>query len=198
MLNNKVYEITPSLLNSWLYLYNCYEGQEILAKESFLNALNRVKTPTNEAQQAGIDFENKCYAGVVAPETEEIIKIITGGTYQMSVKKIIKVNDLNIMLYGRFDCVKGDTIYDIKKSMSSYYTANKYFHTAQQSIYLELLPKAKKLIYLFNDKNGSTYQEQYNREDVRSAESLIRAFIEDLKLQNLYNLFLEKWEIKDL
>ena len=198
MLNNKIYEITPSLLNSWLYMYNCYEGQEILAKESFLNALNRVKTPTTEAQQAGIDFEDKCYTGIVDAENEEIIKTIAGGTYQLSIKKIIKINDLNVLLYGRMDCVKGDTIYDIKKSISNYYSANKYFHTAQQSIYLELLPKAKKMIYLFNDKYGNTHQEQYNREDVVPASSLICNFIDDLKLQNLYNLFLEKWEIKNL
>lgn len=91
-LNNKVYEVTPSLINSWLYLYHCYEGQEIKAKEDFLNALNRVKTPTNEA--LGIDFENKCYAGIVDNENEEIIKIIKDGTYQMSAKKLIKVGNL--------------------------------------------------------------------------------------------------------
>jgi len=196
-LNNKVYEITPSLLNSWLYLYHCYEGQEIKAKEDFLNALNRIKTPTTDAQQAGIDFENKCYAGIVDSENEAIIKIIKDGTYQMSAKKLIKVGNLNIMLYGRFDCVKGDTIYDIKKSLGSYYTSGKYYYTAQQSIYLELLPNARRMIYLFNDKNGNTHEEQYNRQDVIPAQNLVKSFIDDLKLQNLYDLFLEKWEVKD-
>lgn len=197
MSNLKTYEITPSLLNSWLYMYHCYEGQEENAKSEFLNALNRVHTPTTEAQQAGIDFENKCYAGEITSDTQAIIEIINGGTYQMSAKKLIEVDNLNILLYGRLDVIKGDTIYDIKKSMSSKYVAKKYYHTAQQSVYLELFAQARKMIYLFNDLNGETHEEQYNREDIVPASSLISAFLHDLKLRNLYQIFLEKWEVKD-
>lgn len=70
--------ITPSLLNSWGYIYYCGEYvfesendnicledkitlKQEQAYQDFLKVLNREKTETTPAMQRGIDFENDCY-----------------------------------------------------------------------------------------------------------------------------------------
>ena len=55
------YLITQSLLSSWLYIFNCYEGCEDDAIEAFLRQLRREPEDLNEEQQKNIqngrDFE---------------------------------------------------------------------------------------------------------------------------------------------
>ena len=61
------YTITPTLLNSWQYLWTDFEkyatsektaeDYEKAAYEDFLTTLRREPVPTTEAMQKGIDFE---------------------------------------------------------------------------------------------------------------------------------------------
>ena len=56
------YLITQSLLSSWSYVHNCWEGCEEDAMASFLATLRREPAEVTEAMQDGIEFENAVYA----------------------------------------------------------------------------------------------------------------------------------------
>lgn len=56
------YEITQSLVSSWQYMFDCFEGYEEDAEAEFLSALRREKPVLDEKRQQaidnGIEFEN--------------------------------------------------------------------------------------------------------------------------------------------
>ena len=55
------YKITKSLIESWYYVQDCWEGQEESAMDSFLHALRCEEEELTEEQQQniknGFDFE---------------------------------------------------------------------------------------------------------------------------------------------
>jgi len=135
--------ITKTLLDSWNYLFECYEGSEESAMEEFLHTLNRDETPTNEAQQHGIDFETLVYAidheiptafhhetdrrtGAFQQEVydvpdhpyyqgaKRVAEYIKGGQWQVHVDANITVDGREFWLHGFCDVVKAGMIYDIK------------------------------------------------------------------------------------
>lgn len=55
------YLMTQSLLNSYLYQFNCIDDYTEEAHQRFLNTLNKIYSPPNEAIQRGIDFERLVY-----------------------------------------------------------------------------------------------------------------------------------------
>ena len=163
--------ITPSLLNSWANIWNCVdyvresekdeislEDKQSLAREQafceFLDTLNRLPSEPNIYMQRGIDFEEECYKGntVISP-------IIENGAYQISGKKVIKVDGINVLLYGRLDVLKGGIIYDIKRVTK--YAPQKYLKSYQHPVYLELFPDAQKFVYLVYDDTEKLHTETY-------------------------------------
>lgn len=114
--------LTHSLLSSWLYALkgNPYEDAttERDPMSEFMATLRRDPTPTTEAMQKGIDFENlvtdivvgrgdrsnKWYdaANIVAAD-------VRGGLLQYRAKKPIEVQGVPLLLYGRLDC-RGRTV----------------------------------------------------------------------------------------
>lgn len=136
-------KITKTLIESWAYTFNCFEGYEEDAYNDFLKTLHREPIETTEAIQAGWDFENLCYRmangekvveevllpGVnpVSGEAYEsktypknyagakkICDIITGGQFQVPVSTNLQVAGQDFWLYGICDVVKAGVIYDIK------------------------------------------------------------------------------------
>lgn len=197
--------VTPSLLNSWLYIYQCAENvresekdeiciedkQSIAmmnARTSFIATLNRIKTPTTEAQQRGIDYEDECYKG-----NTDCSPIIEGGQFQIVGKKTKTIGGIDFLLYGRLDVLKGGIIYDIKRV--SQYSPQKYLHSAQHPFYLELFKSAYKFTYLVYD-GIKLHQESYFRDEVKPIESIIQEFIDWLKEENLYDTYELKWATK--
>ena len=76
--------ITQSLLYSWNYqftdFYDVYSDENVEAaiegsRESFLSALRREKTPTTEAQQRGLDFEELVVLITEGKSFEELMEI---------------------------------------------------------------------------------------------------------------------------
>lgn len=76
MTKNETYLVTPSLLNSWLYIYQTQEEEYTKeAYESFLKTLKREPVEPNEFMLRGIEFEDECVAGNV----EKVSPIIENG-----------------------------------------------------------------------------------------------------------------------
>lgn len=197
------YLMTHSLLSSWLYAMkeNPYEDatSEKDSYAEFLSALRREPSVPNEAMQKGIDFENlvtDITHGCGDPShrwygaAAKVAGIVSGGLLQYKARKEIVVNGFTLVLYGRLDVLKAGIIYDIK--FSSGYDAGKHIGSTQHPTYFELIPEAKKFVYLVS--NGSdVWPETYYREDAPSIYPVISDFLDWLEMQGLMELYKEKW-----
>jgi hypothetical protein len=182
-----MYLVTTTLLNSWQYLWKVSEEYQESSWNDFLDMLNKVKKPPNEAMQRGIQFEADCVAGLV-PGISEIIR---GGVFQYSASKETKAGGESVLLYGKIDVLKAGIIYDIKST--SKYELQKYHDSVQHHMYLTMVPNAVKFVYLIN--NGyETYKETYRRDEVKPVEPLIEQFYAWLKERNLWQVYTEKWQ----
>lgn len=195
--------MTHSLLSSWMYAMkeNPYEDMttEKDSYAEFLTVLNREPTPTTEAMQKGIDFEN-LVADIASgggdrthywyEAASKVASIVKGGLLQYRVSREIKVRGTKLVFYGRLDALKAGTIYDIKYSGS--YESGKFIDSTQHPTYLELVPEAKQFSYLVS--NGSyVWTETYRRDETPSIIPTIEDFLDWLDLQGLTNLYKEKW-----
>ena len=205
------YLITPTLIQSWQYWYNYDGGNEEEVKSSFLKTLKREKTPTNEAMQAGIDFEKQviqcsydkpwtCNEVMACSDDTcilDVAQIVENGMFQVSLKKEIKVSDTNFLLYGKADVIKEDTIFDIKYTTNATnYNIGKYSNSIQHLLYM-FCAELNKFQYIISD-GDSYWLEDYNLSNtqIHSAVSeKVSNFYSFLQSnQELLNIFQEKWK----
>lgn len=196
--------ITHSLLSSWLYAIseNPYEDAttERDPMAEFLTVLRREPTPTSEAMQKGIDFEDLVTAILngAGDQTNEwyyqanrIAGIIRGGILQYTAKTNVRIGDRDVLLYGRLDALKGGVIYDIK--YTGHYEAGKYFDSTQHPMYLRLVPEAREFSYLIS--NGKDFwQETYRRDETADIDRIVADFYEWLNVQGLDELYRQHWK----
>lgn len=200
------YLMTHSMLSSWLYAIkgNPYEDttSERDAMAEFMLTLRREPTPTTEAMQKGIDFEDLVTAIVAGrgdPDhrwygaASKVAAIVSGGTLQYRARKEVSVGGLTLVLYGRLDALHAGGIYDIK--FSTGYERGKYFGSTQHPTYLELVPEAEQFTYIVS--NGSeVWTERYRREETPSIFPIISDFLDWLRAMDLMNTYKEKWLAK--
>lgn len=204
------YLITPTLIQSWQYWYNYDGDKEEEVKSSFLATLKREKTPTNEAMQAGINFEKQviqcsydkpwtCNEVMACSGNNcilDIAQIIENGMFQVALKKEIKVADTNFLLYGKADVIKQDTIFDIKYTTNAdNYNIGKYSNSVQHLLYM-FCAELNKFQYIISD--GDTYWlEDYNVSNIQIHTALLDkiynfySFIQNN--QELLTIFQDKW-----
>ena len=220
------YLLTHSLMYSWLYAMKGDPREDSTSKRDayaeFLQVLRKEPTPTTNAMQFGLDFENLVTAilhgGKVAAYHKEnsntkeltlelyplhehpwyegandIASIIVGGQLQFKASKEIVVDGMTLLLYGRLDALKAGAIYDIK--FSSKYERGKYIDSTQHPTYLELIPEAQDFTYLVS--NGTmVWTETYAREDAPSIYPTISAFLSWLTDTGNMATYKEKWLTK--
>lgn len=201
------YLMTHSLLASWLYAMKEDPYADATTErdpyKEFLDVLNRVPTPTTEAMQNGIDFEelvtsiangaewqtdkeNKWYDAAA-----KVAGIVRGGQFQVKAKKTFTVGGIEFLLYGRLDVLKAGTIYDIKFTKN--YDRGKYFSSTQHPLYLKLIPEAREFTYLIS--NGTdVWTETYTPTETRSIFQVISDFTDWLVDHDLWKIYAEKWE----
>ena len=190
------YYITPTLLNSWQY--NIKNG----TLEDLIKVLNKEQFEPTESILKGFEYEK-----YMQENYEETL----GGAYQVKVSK--EYGDY--LLYGIIDCLKSGIIYDYKYTKN--YEVGKFFNNHQTLMYLEMIPEAKKMIYLITNKFnkveypdiefksiekvgyevGEIFKEEYTKDLFpETIESVLHKFIEWLKAYNLYDIYTEKWKCK--
>ena len=101
------YLITPSLINNIKYLVSL----ENIDYDKIKSVLKREPQETSEAMQSGIIYEEETLKGKTNAS-----EIVCGGAYQVARSKIIEVDEINYMIYGRIDFLKAGVIYDINLS----------------------------------------------------------------------------------
>ena len=190
------YYITPTLLNSWQY--NIKNG----TLEEFIKVLNKEEFEPSESILKGFEYEKYM---------QENFEETLGGAYQVKVSK--EYGDY--LLYGIIDCLKGGIIYDYKYTKN--YEVGKFFNNHQTLMYLEMVPEAKKMIYLITNKFekkeypdlnvkdvskveyevGDIFREEYTKDMFpETMDSILHKFEEWLKQYNLFDLYTEKWKCK--
>lgn len=197
--------VTPSLLNSWLYIWLsranvkesandaiCLEDKQDLAMQKaydeFLGTLRREQTPPNENMLRGIKYEDDCYKGLT-----DASPIIKGGAFQIVGKKNVIVDNVTFLMYGRLDVLKNGIIYDIKRVTR--YATQKYLHSAQHGFYMDLFPNASQFTYLAFDGN-KLHQETYYRGQYKPTEAILSDFIQWLRENNLWDIYASLWASK--
>lgn len=192
------YYITPTLLNSWQY--NIKNG----TLEDFIKVLNKEEFDPTESIKKGFEYEKYM---------QENFEETLNGAYQVKVSK----EHGDYLLYGIVDCLKGGIIYDYK--YTKHYEVGKFFNNHQTLMYLEMIPEAKKMVYLITDKFvkemplsaplnfeycgeyeykvGDIYREEYTKDMFpETIDSILHKFEEWLKQYNLFDLYAEKWKCK--
>ena len=198
--------MTHSLLSSWLYTMKENPFEDMTTERDpmaeFMQTLRREPTPTTEAMQNGIDFEDlvtDIIHGRADPKApwytavERVARRCAGGVLQYKARKPIEVGGVQLLLYGRLDCLKAGEIIDVKFSKS--YDVGKYFSSTQHPTYFELIPEARRFTYLVS--NGSAvWPETYRRDEAPSIFPVISDFLDWLRATDLIGLYLEKWATK--
>ena len=193
------YLMTHSLLASWLYTMkeNPYEDMttERDPMGEFMQTLRREPTPTTEAMQNGIKFEDMVtdiINGRADPNdpwyaaAEKVARRCAGGVLQYKAKKIVEVGGMSLLLYGRLDCLKAGEIIDIKFTKS--YDTGKFFSSTQHPTYFELIPEARQFTYIAS--NGrDVWPETYFREDAPSIFPVISDFFDWLRAVDLMQVY---------
>ena len=147
--------ITKTLLDSYAYMFDCYEGGEEEAYESFLKTLKREPIEETEAIVNGKIFEklvqdicegkdpselstdwaiNAANGGSIAygkcPKwyagAKKIADIVQGGQWQVHVDTDVTVDGRTFWLHGFCDVVKAGVIYDIKFKNKSFNALDLY------------------------------------------------------------------------
>ena len=154
------YYITPTLLNSWQY--NIKNG----TLEDFIKVLNKEEFEPTESIKKGFEYEKYM---------QENFEETLGGAYQVKVSK--EYGDY--LLYGIIDCLKGGIIYDYKYTKN--YEVGKFFNNHQTLMYLEMVPEAKKMVYLITNKfeQKAHISVPIDNENVATVETTVEIFREE-------------------
>lgn len=195
--------LTHSLLSSWLYAMKDNPFEDMTSERDpvaeFMQVLRREPTPTSEAMQNGIDFEDLVTDIVLGKDctthkwygaAARVADIVSGGRLQYKASKLIEVAGMELVLYGRLDALKAGEIYDIKFSKG--YERGKYISSTQHPVYLKLVPEATAFTYIVS--NGSeVWTERYRRDETADIRPIISDFLDWLSVQGLLDLYKEKW-----
>lgn len=205
------YEITQSLVSSWQYMFDCFEGCEEDAEAEFLSALRREKPVLDEKRQQAIDngiaFENAVYAvatgnhATIPPKimngVQAVASWITGAQIQVRIKREIQVSGMTFVIHGVLDALKAGTIFDVKFRNTSFQTgdvAGHYLNSPQHPFYFYLVPEAREFIYLVSD-GDDLYTERYVPADCETAESIISRFVDYLILTGRLEEYKAHWKV---
>lgn len=199
--------ITKTLLDSWAYTFDCYEGGEEDAMNDFLKTLNREPIEENEAIANGKAFEklveDMAEGREVSPGkwnegARKCAEIVKGGQWQVHVDADLTVGGREFWLHGFCDVVKAGVIYDIKfkqKSFGGLDLYGSYRNHSQHSAYLRCLPEAYEFVYLVSD-GDELYTEAYTRQTCRPIEDIIQEFMNWLESKpELLKIYEEKWVV---
>ena len=203
---NPCYKITASLLNAWQYVLDsvemvkeaeydkiCLEDKKELKYEQelkkFIDTLKRVPFAPTEAMVRGQEYEASVYRG----EDSTFSPIVENGAFQVSIRKNVVIDGVQIQLHGILDVLKANHIYDIKRT--GWYKYPKFKTSHQHSMYFELVPEAMDFTYLICDNDDMHYTEYIERCNSEDIKKVISEFLEWLKMNNLYEIYTQNWAI---
>lgn len=157
--------MTPTLWQSIDWLQKCPDSWKKRAYTSLMDTLTRKWNPT-KAIERGIAYEKAiCYgenpvekvADDLKEKFTEAYNLIhrEGGSFQKVAKKIVDVDDVEFILYGKLDVHFPDLIIDIKTT-GNYRGKSSYLNSWQHRVYCMCtrIPDFKFIVYEFDNNSG--------------------------------------------
>lgn len=191
--------ITQTLLSAWLYSFKTDDGYA-----DFLKTLNREKKQPTKKMLDGVRFEscvNNVLDGETIDESHEWYNVVTeladylkGSQKQVTLFADCEVDGQMFLLHGVLDFLKAGVIYDTK--FSTTYRLNKYLDSPQHSLYLRLVPEARRFEYLVCD-GKYVYRERYPRDIVPPIENYIKNFMKFLTQHGLLETYEKLWRVSE-
>lgn len=181
-----IYRLYPTLLNSFsMYLNQVRDsnGKIMVDEIELIERINRVKKPTTNAQQKGIDFEKAVLIGQGEEYFEESVIEKTRNLIPSRYKTQFYVESRykNCLIYGYVDLVGDDAAFDLKTTHS--YSPNRFLNN-HQNLYMLGLQKygIEQLSYVITDFQ-EVYVENYqlNSYDFNPLYREIEAFVDFLE-----------------
>ena len=195
------YLLTQSLLTAWEYQYSAFDPEA--AHQDFLRVLYRKTGKTGPAAQKGIDFEDLVTAYIRGKEPPREHKwyqavcqageIVRGSQPQVKSYREKRIDEVDFLLYGRFDYLRAGTIFDTKFSHG--YCVGKYLNSPQHPMYFACEPSAYRFVYIVSD-GRSIFKEEYSLEETPSIESIVPQFLRYLDDTGLRNIYYQHWRCK--
>ena len=199
------YLFTPTLYNSWRYYLTALPDKEPQKRAEFISTLKREPFQPTEAILKGFAFEDDVKAqsegklqskSLVVQQLGEIVK---GGLWQQALSAKVNIAGRDVLLYGKADVIKGDTIFDLKRSSS--YEEGKYRESLQHLIYMFCanLPNFRYLVGYGTGKEAKDWaaEDYYLLPDTENKiqEKAAEMFFW-LKTSGLMPLYEENWKCK--
>lgn len=207
--DKNVYEITQSLISSWLYMLSAPETVAEDAENDLVRKILRLEETPSIEQKNGLQFEAEVYKEANGetrtphvmwePGIKKVAEVLKGAFFQVKLRNRLTVFGRDFELVGIPDAIKAGTIYDVKflnKSFNSAYLPGKYLDSCQHSAYFELVPEADTFIYLVSD-GQDLYTETYRRDDTPDFSEFIEDFVDYLMLAGLWENYAENWKVKE-
>ena len=171
--------------------------------DEFIAALKREKKPVTPAMLDGIQYENVLNSVLdgaeITPDHEWYVPItemaseLWGAQQQVTLFRDINIDGVDFLIHGVLDYLRAGHIWDCK--FSKRYDLNKYLGSPQTSFYMYLVPEAFDMTYIISD-GKYVYREKYPRDIVEPIEPYIRNFMNYLEKQNLVEIYVENWRVK--
>lgn len=203
VVNSPVYMVTHSLLSSWLYAMrdNPFEDAttERDAFAEFMQVLRREPTEPTDAMLDGIEFEDLVTDIIRGggdtehrwfPAAERVAKKLGHSVLQYKAKKVVDIDGIKVLLYGRLDALGAGAISDIK--FSSKYERGKYIDSTQHPMYMEIVPEAEVFRYIISS-GTDVWTEEYRREETPDIIPIVRDFFSWLHATSRWGVFTEHW-----
>ena len=192
------FRLTQSLLSAYLWTFKKEDGYD-----EFIAALKREKKPVTPAMLDGIQYENVLNSVLdgaeITPDHEWYVPItemaseLWGAQQQVTLFRDINIDGVDFLIHGVLDYLRAGHIWDCK--FSKRYDLNKYLGSPQTSFYMYLVPEAFDMTYIISD-GKYVYREKYPRDIVEPIEPYIRNFMNYLEKQNLVEIYVENWRVK--
>lgn len=201
MTSKPVLSLTPSLVNSFLWMWEApahateardgsglpldhwAEERAKEAEQSFLKALRREREPDNAFTLRGMEFEDEVQRvadgggkpGGKIPGADEEGALLAGAEFQVPLRGTFLVDGERVEIRGRADAMLAGRIYDMKRV--SRYSLPKYSWSCQHGLYLAMCPEALDFEYLACDDAMNVHHEWYGRSSAEDALRKVGQFL---------------------
>jgi hypothetical protein len=165
--------ITPTLLDSYEFFKSCSQDWKNRAYIGLYNTLNRI-FEDNEPAKIGREFETKVYANAHNPIVgsllfQKVCNLVNGCSFQYKAKKIIEVDGIEYLLFGKLDAYKTGKIFDIKTTEN--YKGKDSYLSKWQHIFYTYIMRVNFFMYIVVEWYGGDDPEmKYKIEDVHCIE----------------------------
>lgn len=165
--------MTPTLVDNVAWFMQCPSSWKERAYKSLYNTLARIWDGGSKATERGQRFEKTVCDVIVkkahkkhdfkcSPEFRAFVEECDGGEFQKKLKRILEVDGVEYLIYGKADVAFPDLIKDIKTTQE-YKGKESYLKKSQHLMYVyaSRIPNFRWLVAEFGDEDSLKIREKH-------------------------------------